>query len=177
MSFFMSAQISHIEAGLERLSKRMPDLPATEVLLSRLLVFLGRDLSAMLDQRIRPYGLNEVEFRTLMALFSYGQEPVYPSDLCSGVAQSPANITRITDALVDRGLISRVPSDLDRRRLVLRVTDKGEALVRELIPTMWLSVREVFEDFSAAEKQLLTELLKRLSSKLSSPIKAEDISL
>src|SRR5689334_636178 len=114
----------------------MPGLPVTEVLLTRLLVHLGRNLSSMLDQRIRPHGLNEVEFRALMSVFSHGQEPVYPSDLCSGVAQSPANITRITDALVSRGLISREANDTDRRRLVLRVTDKGEALVRELMPTV-----------------------------------------
>lgn len=159
-----------------RLSERMADVPVAEIVLSRLLVNLGRDLSNMLDERIRPHGLNEVEFRTLASLLARGDEPVYPSDLCLGITQSPANITRITDALVERRLISRAPSESDRRRLVLRITEKGEALLHELMPTMWQSLREIFQGFSADEKEALTQTLSQLHEGVSKRERARETS-
>ncbi len=52
------------------LSARMPDLPLTEVLLCRLMLHMGREMAAMLEQEIRPFGLAEAEFRVLTTLFS-----------------------------------------------------------------------------------------------------------
>lgn len=159
----MTALTHPIEDDLQRLTRRVPDLAVPDVLLSRLLVLIGRELAAILDQKIRPHGLNEVEFRALVAVFSRAGEPAYPSDLCVGAAQSPANITRITDALVERGLITRVPSELDRRRLVLRMTTQGEALVNVIMPTLSALVREVFAEFSPQQKADLMASLKQLA--------------
>ena len=52
-----------VEASLLRLSARMPDTPVAGVMLSRLLLHLGRGMAAMLEQQIRPFGLAEAEFR------------------------------------------------------------------------------------------------------------------
>ena len=43
-------QIEMIESGLTLLSQRLPEVPVQGVLLCRLLMFLGRDMGAMLDQ-------------------------------------------------------------------------------------------------------------------------------
>src|ERR1019366_3647210 len=121
-----SLQFQKLEANLERLRGRMPDLPTSCVLLSRLLQHLGRGMSAMLEHEIRPCGLTEAEFRVLTTLFSQPDGVANPGDLCSRAAQSPANMSRICDALVGRDLITRVLSDQDRRRMVLRITPQGE---------------------------------------------------
>lgn len=152
-----------MEAGLNRLQHRAPDLPITQILTSRLLVRLGRELSNMLDQRLRPHGLSEMEFRTLMNVYSFRDTAAYPSELCSSLGQSPANITRITDALVERGLISRVPDEQDRRRLLLKTTEQGEQLVQALLPLMMNSVHASYRDFSAADLHQLLDSLKRLA--------------
>jgi len=57
----------------------------------------------------------------------------HPGDLCSALGQSPANMTRVSDALVERKLITRILSGQDRRRMVMRITAKGEALVHECL--------------------------------------------
>lgn len=154
--------LAALELNLDRLAGQLQGLPKQDILIARLLVYVGRDLSAGLDQRLRPLGLNEVEFRVLISLFAQ-REPVYPSDLCSQVSHSPATITRITDGLAERGLISRVPSAADRRRWVLQLTPGGDALVRSLSPTLCVMVEHTFRDFSNSEKQLLVQLLKRLA--------------
>ena len=60
-------------------------------------------------------------------------------------------MSRISDALVSRDLITRVSSVQDRRRMVLRITEQGEALVRQLLPLLHAPLKEIFSDFSEAE--------------------------
>ena len=157
-------QFDKLEANLEGLRKRMPDLPLTEILLSRLLVNMGREMGTMFEQKIRPFGLAEAEFRVLRTLFSQPDGVAHPSDLCARTSQSPANMSRISDALVSRDLITRVLSVHDRRRMVLRITEQGEELVRQLLPTMFAPLRALFVEFTETEQRQLISQLKRLSA-------------
>jgi len=156
------AQFDKLEENLRALSTRMPDLPLTEVLLCRVMLHLGREMAAMLEQQIRPFGLAEAEFRVLTTLFSQPDGVANPSELCARASQSPANMSRISDALVSRDLITRVLSAHDRRRMVLRITEQGEELVRRLLPIMFAPLRTLFAEFpEPAQRQLLAQL-KRL---------------
>src|ERR1700678_2573242 len=146
------SQFDMLEANLEELSARIPDLPITGMLLCRLIQHLGREMTAMLEQKIRPFGLAEAEFRVLTTLFSQPDGVAHPSDLCVGASQSPANMSRISDALVSRDLITRVLSVHDRRRMVLRITAQGEELVRRLLPKMFVSLREMLVEFPEEEQ-------------------------
>jgi MarR family transcriptional repressor of emrRAB len=161
-----SAPFDKLEASLEHLHGRMPDMPIHSVLLSRLLVHLGRGVAAMLEHQIRPFGLAEADFRVLVTLFSQPDGTAHPTDLCARTSQSPANMSRIGDALVERDLITRVSSMHDRRKMVLRITDPGEALVRQLLPTLFGPLRDMFKDFSEQEQAQLIEQLKRLGAQL-----------
>jgi MarR family transcriptional repressor of emrRAB len=161
-----SLHYQKLEANLERLRDRIPDLPTSSILLSRLLQHIGRGMASMLESQIRPFGLAEVEFRVLTTLFSQPEGCAHPSDLCAKTSQSPANMSRISDALVGRDLITRLSSLHDRRKMVLRITEQGEELVRRLLPTMAGPLREMFKDFSEGEQLQLIEQLKLLGAKL-----------
>jgi MarR family transcriptional repressor of emrRAB len=160
----MNSELSFelMEANLKSLSARMPQVPTTSILLCRLLLTLGREMAAMFEQKIRPHGLTEAEFRVLTTLFSHPNGVAHPGDLCARTSQSPANMSRISDALVDRHLITRVLSVHDRRRMVLRITEQGEGLVRELLPKMFAPLKELMKDFPEAEQRQLIAQLKRL---------------
>ena len=159
-------QYEKLEANLERLRARMPDLPRSSILLSRLMQHIGRGMASMLEIQIRPFGLSEAEFRVLTTLFSQPEGRAHPSDLCAKTSQSPANMSRISDALVGRDLITRLSSLHDRRKMVLRITEQGEELVRRLLPTMYGPLRELFKDFPENEQLNLIEQLKILSTNL-----------
>jgi MarR family transcriptional repressor of emrRAB len=159
-------QLDLLEANLRALSARLPDVPFNEILLCRLLLRLGREMAAALEHRIRPFGLAEAEFRVLTTLFSQPDGVAHPGDLCSSAGQSPANMSRICDALVERDLITRVLSDQDRRRMVLHITEQGEELVRQLLPTMFAPLRGMLNGFSEAEQRQLISQLKRLHTHL-----------
>ena len=53
------SQFDMLEKNLRALGARLPDVPFNEILLSRLLLRLGREMAATLEQRIRPFGLAE----------------------------------------------------------------------------------------------------------------------
>lgn len=158
-------QIAEMEAGVERVHQRIPDLPILEILSSRLLIYLGRELSNRFDQYLRPYGLTEIEFRALMALYG-AHVPTSPGELCFGISQSPANITRITDVLVERGLLLRLPDTQDRRRLVLQVTPQGEQLINEILPVVTNVARSSYCDFPLDELKQLRASLKKFAAAL-----------
>ncbi len=161
-----SFQYLKLEANLERLRARMPDLPKSSILLSRLLQHIGRGFASMLDIQIQPFGLTEAEFRVLTTLFSQPEGCAHPSDLCATTSQSPAYMSRISDALVGRDLITRLSSLHDRRKMVLRITEQGEDLVRRLLPTMCGPLSEMLRDFSEDEQLQLIEQLELLGTKL-----------
>ena len=162
----IGSQYQTLEANLRRCQARLPDLPISTVLLSRLILNLGRGMAGMLEQQIRPFGLAEAEFRVLTTLFSQPDGVAHPTELCSGTSQSPANMSRISDALVSRELITRVSSVHDRRKMVLRITEQGEDLVRRLLPQLYGPLREIFKEFSEEEQQRLIGQLKRLGLNL-----------
>jgi MarR family transcriptional regulator, negative regulator of the multidrug operon emrRAB len=171
-----ASQFELVEANLDNLRVRVPDLPVSGILLCRLLMHIGREMAAMFEQQIRPFGLAEAEFRVLTTLFSQPDGAAHPSDLCARASQSPANMSRISDALVSRGLITRVSSLHDRRRMVLRITEEGEVFVRQLLPKLFVPLREMLKDFPEAEQRQMTAQLKRLGVVLDqviTPVTAE----
>jgi MarR family transcriptional regulator, negative regulator of the multidrug operon emrRAB len=157
-------EAERLNANLELMRGRLPDLPLKAVMLSRLMVQLGRTMAAMLEHQIKPLGLSEAEFRVLATLFAQADSGAHPTDLCGKTSQSPANMSRISDALVSRDLITRGSSALDRRKMVLRITETGEALVRRLMPQLYASLHDLFHDFSDDEQMQLIGQLKRLGA-------------
>ena len=166
-------QLDMLETNLRALRARVPDLPFTEILLCRLLLQMGREMATSFEQRIRPFGLAEAEFRVLTTLFSEPDGVAHPSDLCARAGQRPANMSRISDALVRRDLITRVLSAQDRRRMVLRITEQGEDLVRRLLPKLFAPLRGMLAEFSESEQRLLVSQLKRLYANLEETDKRE----
>src|SRR5580698_5607475 len=162
----LTTQFELMEANLRSLQQRMPDLPVDGILLCRLILHIGRELTTNFEQKIRPFGLAEAEFRVLTTLFSQPEGVAHPSDLCVRASQSPANMSRISDALLDRGLITRVSSVADRRRMVLRITEQGEKFVRELLPKLHLSLRRMLQDFPESEQRSMCAQLKKLGNEL-----------
>ena len=159
-------QIAHVEEALLRAARRLPEMAVEESLILRVLTLLGRDLTARMDQWLRTDGLTEIEFRALATVFAHGTDQVCPSDLGTQLAQSPANMTRITDVLVQRGLVTRHNNEQDRRRVMLAITAEGEQLMRDILPLMGAFVRSLFLPFSPGERKRLLFDLKRLSGAL-----------
>jgi MarR family transcriptional repressor of emrRAB len=82
-------------------------------------------------------------------------------------------MSRISDALLSRGLITRVSSQHDRRKMVLHITNQGEDLVRRLLPLLFGPLQEMFADFSDVAQLQLIGQLKGLTARLDEALSHE----
>jgi len=158
----LQQRAGEVETAVMRSASFFKEIPAVETLILRLMVLLGREISAMLEQILKPRGLNETDYRTLMMLISQPDGIAHPSDLCADVAQSPANMTRVADGLYERGLITRVASEEDRRRTILHITPAGETLVRSLLPDTTERIRRIFAQMPQPARHALLEQLRSI---------------
>ena len=62
--------------------------------------------------------------------------------------------------LVDRALITRNRDSLDRRRVALKITVKGEELVRELSPKLWAPLHLISKEMAEDEQRVVDALIQ-----------------
>ncbi len=70
------------------------------------------------------------QYRALVALSEQG--PCQLGDLAHAMGVGPSTATRMCDRLVRKGLIDRTRHEVDRREIVLSLTDAGEELVHDV---------------------------------------------
>lgn len=166
--------LQSMESGIGRVAEMVPSMPQPQVLLTRMLMLVGTEVADALERALKPHGLNETDFRTLLMLFSSPNGCAHPGDLCQYATQKPTNMTRISDNLLKAGMITRAPSEEDRRRIVLSITAVGRRFVKKILPMLFLHVRILFHDFTATEMKQFDRLLHKLVGNLDRVDLAQD---
>jgi MarR family transcriptional repressor of emrRAB len=151
-----------MQAGVDRVAEQVPGLPADDIKLSRMLHIVSAGMEAAEEAWLKAHQLGLSEFRTLIMLYSSPGQQAHPSDLCQWATLKPTNMTRIVDALLQRGLVTRRPSDKDRRCIILEVTPDGARLIRKLLPMLHPNVTAMLQGFSRAEHRQMGILLQKL---------------
>ncbi len=159
----LSKCIGMMDEGIERTIQLIPQLPAVEAKLSRLLLMVSDSLNEKLEFELKPYQLNHSEFLTLMFLYSRPDSSSTPGELCEFTKQGATNMTRIGNMLVKRGLITRSGSDDDRRRVVVRITAAGKRLVLKIVPPLFPHLDAMFDGLSQTDKKNLSRVLRKLA--------------
>lgn len=123
-----------------------------------------RRIGRALDQHSRRltvrYQLTAPQVVCLQALRRIG--PITPGALAREVSASQATVTGILDRLEARGLVRRDRDPVDRRRVVLTLTDAGRA-VAEAAPSALQSAFESHLDrLPAEEQEALDAALRRV---------------
>ncbi|WP_158883985.1 MarR family transcriptional regulator [Rhodanobacter sp. L36] len=162
----LTSCIEMMDEGIGRVSQIIPEMPAPEARLCRLMLMVGTSLEEELEFKLKPHKLNHSEFLTLMILYSRPDGSSTPGELCEYATQGATNMTRIANALVKRGLITRGASTEDRRRVEIRITAAGKRFVQKMLPPMFPRVAVMFAGFSVADKRQLDRLLRKLARNL-----------
>ncbi|WP_266159317.1 MarR family winged helix-turn-helix transcriptional regulator [Dyella silvatica] len=163
---YLTTCIDMMDEGISRVKAVVPELPAAEAVLTRLLLMVSSYLQEELERKLKPHKLNDSDFRTLVILFSRADGSSSPGELCHFTAQGATNMTRITNVLVKRGLITRSTSAEDRRRVVIQITADGRRFVRKMLPPMFPRLGAAFAGFSDTDKRHLDRLLRKLAANL-----------
>ncbi len=98
------------------------------------IVFLGKQMGHLVEQRLASHGLNRTQTLILIALRHH--QGLRVLDFCSHARVEPANVTRTLQGLERMGLAERRPHPSDGRASLFYPTGKGATLADELAAEM-----------------------------------------
>jgi MarR family transcriptional repressor of emrRAB len=135
-----------------------------------LIKYNGWLLHEFLGKTLQAFNLTPAGYITMHLINSAPDQIANPSDLTLCTGETRANMTRISDELVERGLLHRVPNEHDRRRVDLSLTDAGHALLKQVVPHARAQGSAVFDVFDEDERAMFEKLLLKLLRSLESRI-------
>ena len=151
----------------------MMDRRATEVLIN--LIRTESLVGNLLARRFRRYGLSLSGFNALVIL-RQSHSRLHPHEIADRLLVTRAAVTALLDALESRGYARRLRSPEDGRMSLIEITDKGDEILRELLPEHFAAERAMAACLNANEKELLIGLLGRLQAHLlAQSLEAEDV--
>lgn len=112
---------------------------------------LGRQVDAALAN----VDLSAAQYRMLFQL-SDGAEA--STTLARKLEVSAPSVTAVVDGLVNRSLIRRTHSELDRRRVSLELTDEGRRVLAEADASVMARLRVVASHLEGREDELIGDL-------------------
>jgi DNA-binding MarR family transcriptional regulator len=105
--------------------------------------------------------LTPPQFAALSKLWEIGETS--QNQLGALIAMDAATIKGVIDRLHARNLVQLARHDVDRRRLMLRLTDEGRRLVEALTPRALRISAETLAPLSRREAATLLRLLERIA--------------
>ena len=117
-------------------------------------------LGARLSKNHQVYGLTESQFGVLEVLHHLG--PLCQKEIAEKLLVSGGNITMVIDNLEKSGLVSRVRSDSDRRYYNIKLTKKGDELIKRIFPGHVRAIVDEFSVLTGQEQEILRNLCRKL---------------
>ena len=162
----MSDSFHCFEHAVDAIAAKHPGTPRQEVILTRLYYHVLPRLSAPLLAALKPYGLNEASWMSLLALYAQPDFTLNPCKLSETLDFSRTNVTRVADELEKNGWVTRQPSAEDGRKIALCLTATAHALIAEVLPQLRDHQRQLWSGFSEVEKVAMEALLRKLLTQL-----------
>ncbi len=115
-------------------------------------------------ENIRSFGLTEPQFSVLECLFHLGSMKI--GDLSSKQLVSGGNMTLVIDNLEKENLVEREFSRVDRRAIIIHLTEKGKKLIESIFKQHADFVVKTASVLSEKEQEELSRLLKKLGTSI-----------
>jgi DNA-binding MarR family transcriptional regulator len=115
-------------------------------------------LSSNENEFFKPYGISPQQFNILRILRG-AEEPIKVQIIKDRMIERAPNATRLMDKLCEKELIERLPCDLDRRVVFIKISIKGLALLKVIDKTLKLDFLDKLTD---KEAMRLSDLLDKL---------------
>ena len=140
--------------------------PADESLPDERVLRALRRISRAIDQHSRRLsGSHQLTSPQLVCLRQLlGDGTWTPSRLAKEVSVSQPTVTGILDRLAKRGLVQRTRDELDRRRVLLSITDEGKALVAAAPSPLQERFAQHFALLESSEQRSIADVLERVVS-------------
>lgn len=122
-------------------------------------------------QLVKKYGLTGPQLMVLKEIMA--DEDINIGRVAKKVSLSQATVTNIIDRLETRGMVTRERSHRDKRRVIVRVTEKSEKLLENNPSVLQEEFLYHFRALEDWEKNLILSSIQRIARMMN----AEDIEL
>jgi DNA-binding MarR family transcriptional regulator len=115
----------------------------------------------MADRALRHHELSTAG-RQALAILDGAGEPLSPTTIAERLIVTTASVTSLLDTLERRGLVERRPDVVDRRRVLVELTDSGRELVDRVLPDVVALQTAVLAGMSNPQRRQLVALLGKV---------------
>lgn len=111
---------------------------------------------------LAPLGLTPAQER-MLRLVSRGESPWRMGELAARMGIVPRSATSLVDALEQAGLVERAIDPENRRSILVRLTDHGLGVQREMAEARAEAGEHLFAQLDDSERAVLAELLDKVA--------------
>lgn len=151
---------------LQRFADRYAEMDVTAVQTFLNLLRIASDVIENLDACLARHDLLQGRWWVLILLMREQNLTASPSVLAEKAGVTRATMTGLLDSLERTGLIERIPHDEDRRMLNVRLTEKGQQRLDEVMPDYYSRVALVMKELSEKDRNLLMEMLQKVGNRV-----------
>lgn len=119
---------------------------------------LFHEETMVLQERL---AIHHSEMDVLAALYFNGKG-MSPTELYEATIFSSGGMTKVLKKLQDKGLIKRLPSEKNKRSMLVYITPDGEQLVGKGLKLLIEKDNRIFDILEAEEKEFLLKIFKKL---------------
>jgi|SRR5271165_3967807 len=139
----------------------MPVAPEDPAQLAELVVRTSRRLHRSSMAELGPMGLTGAQARVIRYLERAGH-PVRMTDIAAALEVVPRTATSMVDGLETAGLVARAIDPLDRRSILVSLTDEGARLLDRLAGARLRTAEVTFSPLSPRDRVELVRLLTEI---------------
>jgi MarR family transcriptional regulator for hemolysin len=122
---------------------------------------LSRVWRARLDQRLKPLGLSQVQWRVLL-LLARMDRPLVQRELAERIGIEDPTLVKLLDRMARSGWVERRPSARDRRCKTVHLTPKALRMVQVIRRVTRGFRKQLFQAVPAADLKRCTRTLEAL---------------
>ncbi|ADI30601.1 MarR family winged helix-turn-helix transcriptional regulator [Methylotenera versatilis] len=152
--------------SLEKFVKRYPDADIAAISDFVNLLRASSDISTALDKLLAKHELLQGRWWVLVLLMRQDDLTSTPTDLAEKAGVTKATMTGFIDGLVREGLVTRITDDVDRRKLLIKLTDAGQQKLDIVLPDYYKKVSALMSLLNTDQRASLLVNVNVLASGL-----------
>jgi len=149
---------------LGKFADRYPDADVTAISSFLHLLRVATDLSVALDACLSKHSLLQGRWWVLILLMREDSKTSTPSVLADKAGVTRATMTGLIDGLEQGGLIERIYTKDDRRSVLVRLTDAGQAKLDVVMPDYYRRLRQCMQGLDEQKREQLHLMLELINS-------------
>ncbi|RED45764.1 MarR family winged helix-turn-helix transcriptional regulator [Aestuariispira insulae] len=153
------------------MNEEMPEFDLHAFFPYQVRVFYRTVSQSVTEVYARRHGLSVQEWRVMAVMGN--DQPMAAGDLVEKSSMDKVQISRALKRLEETGLLHRREDPADRRRVILTLTDQGNAIFRELVPLVLKLEQDLLAGLDAKERASLLGLMEKVKANAERAMSAE----